>query len=196
VNNLLNARSVRRLDVGVAVWVLIWFVIGVLLWHDIGTQVKLSDNIVKTGTAVESVGRAFSLMGRLPLVGGGLDGVSEGVEKAGAQVAEAGVDSRNGIKRAAITSGLGAGLMPPLLILALYLPIRLRWQRHVRAVAAALPDAVGDPAFEQYLARCALAALPWDELRALVIDPCGAVERGDCAALAAAELQRLGLREL
>ena len=39
-----------------------------------------------------------------------------------------------------------------------------------------------------------MAALPWDELRAVTPDPSAAVERGDCRALADAELARLGLR--
>lgn len=51
-----------------------------------------------------------------------------------------------------------------------------------------------DPALDRYLARRAVAALGWDELRALTPDPWGAVDRGECRALADAELARLGLR--
>ena len=61
-------------------------------------------------------------------------------------------------------------------------------------MADALATSSGDPGFEQYLARRAIDALPWDELRALSPDPWRAVAAGDFPALADAELRRLGLR--
>ena len=92
-----------------------------------------------------------------------------------------------------MVAGLAVGLLPAAIVLLLYLPVRLRWRRDVAAVAAALPGAAGDPALDVYLARRAVASLPWDGLRAVAPDPWGAVERGDCRALADAELARLGL---
>ena len=77
------------------------------------------------------------------------------------------------------------------LVLLLYLPARLRWKRYVGAIALALPGAAGDPAFEQYLARRACDALPWDSLRAITPDPWGDIGRGQCRALADAELGEL-----
>ena len=93
-----------------------------------------------------------------------------------------------------MVAGLGVGILPAALVLLVYLLARLRWRRQVGAIAAALPGAAHDPAFEQYLARRAADALPWDHLRAITPDPWGDIGRGECRALADAELERLGLR--
>ncbi len=63
------------------------------------------------------------------------------------------------------------------------------------AVEDALPGSAGEPAFEQYLARRAVDALPWGPpAGARLTDPWQAIADGDYRALADAELARLGLR--
>ena len=165
-----------------------------LIWHDIGAQAQLGANVIKVGTAVKDTGKALGVVGGLPLVGGQIGSFADRIETMGAEVETSGQDSRNGIRRAAVVAGLGVGILPAALVLLLYLPARLRWRRYVGAIAAALPGAAGDPAFDQYLARRAIDALPWDSLRAITPDPWGDVQRGECQALADAELERIGLR--
>jgi hypothetical protein len=191
---LLSTRTVRWIDIGVVVWVVAWVALGALIWHDIRAQAQLSDNVIKIGTAARDTGRALGVVGGLPLVGGGIADFAERIETMGAEVEGSGQDSRGGIVRIAVVAGLGVGLLPALLMLCLYLPVRVRWRRYVGAIAAALPGSAGDPAFEQYLARRAADALPWDRLRAASGDPWRAIAAGDYQALADAELARLGLR--
>jgi hypothetical protein len=191
---LLSARSVRWLDVGVVVWIVVWIALGVLIWHDIGAQAQLSTNVIKMGAAVSDTGKALGVVGGLPLVGGQIGDFAHRIESIGAEVETSGQDSRSSIRRTAVVAGLGVGILPAVLVLLLYLPARLSWKRYVGAIAAALPGAAGDPAFEQYLARRAIDALPWDSLRAITPDPWGDVGRGECRALADAELERVGLR--
>ena len=191
---LLSARSVRWLDIGVAVWILVWIGLGVLIWSDIRAQAQLSANVVKVGTAVKDTGQALGVVGGLPLVGGQIGEFAGRIEAMGAEVEASGQDSRDGIERTAVIAGLCVGVLPAVLVLLLYLPARLRWKRYVGAIAAALPGAAGDPAFEQYLARRATDALPWDALRAITPDPWRDIAHGEYRALADAELERLGLR--
>jgi hypothetical protein len=193
-SQLLSARSVRWLDAGVAVWVVVWVVLGVLLWSDIAAQAQLSDDVIKVGAAVRSTGEALAVVGGLPLVGERIGEFAGRIQTMGAEVEASGQDSRRGIERSAVIAGLGLGVLPAALVLLLYLPARLRWRRYTGAIAAALPGATNDPAFEQYLARRAVDALPWDTLRAITPDPWAGIGRGDCRALADAELERLGLR--
>jgi hypothetical protein len=189
-----SARAVRLTDVGVAVWIAVWVVVGVLVWHDIGTQASLATDVIKVGGAVRQTGDALGVVGGLPLVGGQIGSFADRIKSMGAEVESSGQDSREATRQAAVVAGLAAGVLPAAMVLLLYLPVRLRWRRDVAAVAAALPGAAGDRALDAFLARRALAALPWDTLCRLTPDPCGAVERGDCRALAEAELARLGLR--
>jgi hypothetical protein len=191
---LLSARSVRWLDLGVVVWIVVWIALGVLIWHDIGAQAQLSTNVIKMGAAVRDTGKALGVVGGLPLVGGQIGDFAHRIESIGAEVEASGQDSRSSIRRTAVVAGLGVGILPAVLVLLLYLPARVGWKRYVGAIAAALPGAAGDPAFEQYLARRAIDALPWDSLRAITPDPWGDVGRGECRALADAELERVGLR--
>ena len=191
---LLSARSVRWIDVGVIVWVVVWVGLGVLIWHDIRAQTQLSGDVIKVGTAVKDTGQALSVVGGLPLVGGSIGDFAAKIETMGAEVEASGENSRAGIERIAVVVGLGVGILPAAMILFLYLPVRVRWRRYVGAVADALPGYAGDPAFEQYLARRAVDTLPWDRLRELGDDPWRAIAGGDYGALADAELARLGLR--
>jgi hypothetical protein len=191
---LLSARAVRWIDVGVIVWVVVWAALGVLIWHDIRAQTQLSADVIKIGAAVKDTGQALSVVGGLPLIGGSIGEFAARIEKMGAEVEASGQDSQAGIERTAVIAGLGVGILPAALALFLYLPLRIRWRRYVGAVADALPGSTGDPAFEQYLARRAADTLPWDRLRALSDDPWQAIARGDYRALADAELARLGLR--
>jgi hypothetical protein len=191
---LLSARSVRLIDIGVIVWVVVWVGLGVLIWHDIRAQTQLSGDVIKVGTAVKDTGQALSVVGGLPLVGGSIGEFAAKIEKLGAEVEASGQDSRSGIERIAVIAGLGVGILPAAMILFLYLPVRVRWRRYVGAIAHALLGSAGEPAFEQYLARRAADTLPWDHLRALSDDPWQAIAGGDYRALADAELARLGLR--
>jgi hypothetical protein len=191
---LLSAHSVRWLDVGVTLWIVVWIVLGALIWSDIRAQAQLSADVIKVGAAVRSTGEALGVVGGLPLVGGRIGEFTERIQTMGAEVEASGQESRGGIERTAVIAGLGVGILPAALVLLLYLPARVRWKRYAGAIAAALPGAGGDPAFEQYLARRAIDALPWDRLRAVTPDPWGDVRRGECRALADAELERLGLR--
>jgi hypothetical protein len=190
---LLSAGAVRWLDAGVVVWIVVWAVLGVLVWQDISTQTQLPADLIKVGSAVRDTGQALGVVGGLPLVGGSIGSFAGKIEKLGAEVVTSGQTTRESIRQMAVIAGIAVGVLPAAMALFLYVPVRLRWRRTRRAVAAALSGSSGDPAFEQYLARRAIDALPWDELRALTPDPWGAVAAGDYGALADAELRRLGL---
>ena len=96
---LLSARSVRWLDVGVVVWIVVWIALGVLVWHDIGAQAQLSTNVIKMGAAVSDTGKALGVVGGLPLVGGQIGDFAHRIESIGAEVEASGQDSRSSIRR-------------------------------------------------------------------------------------------------
>jgi hypothetical protein len=189
---LLNARTVRWLDVAVLVWIVVWCALGALIWHDLLAQSRLSDNVIKMGLAIRDTGEALAVVGGLPLIGNGISDFADRIAATGAEVESSGRDSRDSITRVAVVSGFGVAVLPAAMVLFLYLPIRIGWRREVAGIAAALARSHGD-GFEHYLAQRAVYALPWDRLQALVGDPWQAIAAGDYRALADAELARLGL---
>lgn len=189
----LSARAVRRLDILLVVWIVVWAAVGILVWHDVRAQSGLPGDVVTVGRAVKSTGDALGVVGGLPLVGGSIAEFADRIQTMGADVVTDAEASQAALQRSAVVAGLGAWLLPVALLAFLYVPVRVRWSRQLRAVTAALRSGAADPAFEQYLARSAIAVLPWDQLRAITPDPWGDVARGEYRALAAAELERLGL---
>lgn len=191
---LLTARSVRLLDIAVAVWVVAWAVVGVLVWHDIQAQTGLSDSVVRIGGAVRQTGDALATLGAIPVVGGGIGDLADRVQRAGADVLATGRESGHGIRRTAAVAGVATLVLPATLVLLLYLPLRLSWRRDVMALRHALDaDGLGPPV-EHYLAQRAVDTLPWARLSEISDDPLGDIAAGRYRLLADAELARLGLR--
>lgn len=191
---LLNARSVRALDIGLVAWIAVWAVLGVLIWHDITAQSSLSASVIKAGGAVRQTGDALDVLASVPFVGDSVSEFAGRIQRIGDEVQASGEESRDGIERIALIAGIGVGVLPAALLLVVYLPLRLAWRRDVASVSAALRGAQGGPAFEEYLARRALDTLTWGQLCVLSADPWGDVGRGQTRAFADAELARLGLR--
>jgi hypothetical protein len=190
---LLTARAVRVLDRCLIAWIVLWIVLGAVVAHDVGVQARLSESVVRIGGAVRQTGDALAAVGSIPLVGGSVRDLAAKVQKAGADVRVSGNESVSAIHRTAVVAGLSVALLPAALVLLLYLPLRLAWRRDRQSLSAALAGS-DDPAFEQYLARRAIASLPWTRLRVISDDPWDDVAAGRWRELADAELARLDLR--
>ena len=109
---LLSARAVRWLDVGIVVWVVVWVALGVLMWHDIDGQTQLAGDVIKVGAAVQNTGQALGVVGGLPLVGGSIGDFAAKIESLGREVTVSGRTSQDGIRRAALIAGLAVGVLP------------------------------------------------------------------------------------
>ena len=140
-----SSRTVRSLDIVIAVWIAIWVVLGVLVWHDIAAQAQLADDVIKVGAAVKDTGKALGAVGGLPLVGGQIGDFAGRIESIGAEVEVSGRGSRGAVQRSAVAAGLGIGVLPAAFVLTLYLPVRTRWRRDVQAVSDALQAVAGRP---------------------------------------------------
>ena len=181
-------------DIGVAVWIAVWVVVGVLVWHDIGAQAGLATDVIKVGGAVRQTGDALGVVGGLPLVGGQIGSFADRIKTMGAEVQSSGQDSRTATRRSRWSRG-----WPPA-------SCRRPWSCCSTCRCGCAGGGTSRPSRRRCRAPRTtrrwtstwragrMASLPWDELRAVTPDPCGAVERGDCRALADAELARLGLR--
>jgi hypothetical protein len=188
-----GARLIRVLDVAAIVWMATWIVLGFLVAREVRHLRELSDTVVVGGVAVEETGDLLASLEGVPFVGSQVADVAERVREAGRSAQASGAASRDSTQNLSVLLGLSIGLIPTLPLLGLYAPLRVAWTRETRAVRRALAARPSDPVLTEFLARRAVATLPYHELQAVSPDPFRDLEEGRFEALAERELERLGL---
>jgi hypothetical protein len=188
-----GARLIRVLDVAAVVWMATWIVLGFLVAREVRHLRELSDTVVVAGVAVEETGDLLASLEGVPFVGSQVGDVAERVREAGRSARASGAASRDSTQNLSVLLGLSIGLIPTLPLLGLYAPLRVAWTRETRAVRRALAARPSDPVLTEFLARRAVATLPYHELQAVSPDPFRDLEEGRFEALADRELERLGL---
>lgn len=189
-----GARLIHLLDGAVVVWVVAWIVLALLVAREVRDLRELSDTVVVAGVAVEETGDLLSSLRSVPFVGDRVAGVADRVREAGQSAQASGRDSRDSTRNLSVLLGLSLGLIPTLPLLGLYAPLRIAWTREARAVRRALAVNPDDHVLNEFLARRAVATLPYQDLRAVCADPFRDLKEGRFDALASRELERLGLR--
>jgi hypothetical protein len=187
----LSARAMRRLNVALAIWAVVW--VGIAAWtaYEVAALRTLSNTVVKAGTATETTGHAIAAVGHLPFVGGRISQLAAQAVAAGASARASGASTAATIDQLAVLLGIAIALIPTVPLLGLYVPLAVSWRRDRNAVRSAVARWDGEPELEAFLAHRALAHLRFDELRDLGYS--GTEGSPPNAALAAAELRRLGL---
>jgi hypothetical protein len=188
-----GARLVRVLDVAAVLWVALWIVLALLVGREVRDLRDLSDTVVKAGVAVEQTGGLVRGLADIPFLGDRVSRVAGQVEAAGRSAQVSGRDSQDSTENLSVLLAFAIGLIPTLPLLGLYLPLRLTWSRDARAVRAALRNRPGDPLLTEFLARRAVANFPYERLLSVSSRPFRDLEEGRFEALAALELERLGI---
>jgi hypothetical protein len=188
-----SSRALHLLDAALAIWVAAWIALGVAIGVNVGHLTALSDTVAQDGRAVETVGRSLHSLGSVPLIGGEISKDAEQVRQAGASTASSGRRSASSIHALSVLLAIAVALLPSVPVFGFYLPARLERRREAAALRRALRDHRPDPDVEEFLARRAIETLGYHRLRRLSPAPWAEVEAGHRAALAAAELRRLGL---
>lgn len=187
----LSARTMRWLNVGLAIWAASWIGIAAYTAYEVASLRTLGHTVVKAGAATESTGHALAAIGHLPLVGGEVTRLAQQTIAAGASARSSGASTAAAVDRLAVLLGIAIALIPTVPLLALYLPLLVGWRRDRAAVRSAVARWDGEIGLEAFLARRALAHMRFDELRELGYD--GTEGSAPNSELAAAELRRLGL---
>jgi hypothetical protein len=189
----LSARAMRALNVVLVLWAAFWVGLATYTAYEVNALRTLGDTVVKAGAAAETTGQAIQALQGVPIVGGRVGNLGDQAVAAGRSARVSGRQSRNTIDQLAVLLGIAIGLIPTVPLLSLYVPLRRSWKRDRNAVSLAVSQWDGEPGLEEFLARRALAHLPYHELRDLSADGSHAFEDGARNRLAAAELHRLGL---
>lgn len=172
-------------------WVLLWIRLGMLLSSLVS---KLSTPLRAVSGPATDFARGLSEVSeavtQLPVVGDELSRSFGSAADAGRSLAQAGARQQEGVNELAILLGVMLAGLAIAYALARYLPGRMAWIREASAASRIKIDRD-----DLYLfALRALVNRPLHELRRVAPDPAGAFAAGDYAALAALELDALGLR--
>jgi hypothetical protein len=190
----MGVRLIRLLDAAAVAWVAAWVVLAVFVGREVRNLRELSDTVVVAGVAVEETGDVLGSLASVPFLGGQVGGVAKRVQEAGRSAQASGRDSRDSTGDLSVLLALSIGLIPTLPLLGLYAPLRIAWMREARAVRRALAASPDDRVLNEFLARRAVANLPYGDLRAVSANPFQDLAEGRFDALADQELERLGLR--
>ena len=183
----------RLLSVAVALWVVLWLVVGAVTGLQVRQLTEVSDSLVESADALNVAGLALQDIGRLPLVGDRPNKLGNQVRETAREIDRAGAASRETVRTVSVLLGLALVLIPIVPVVAVYLPLRRAGNRERTAVKRALAGDPIDPGLEEYLAHQAVHNLSYDRLREVSTDPWGDLRRGSFRRLANAELTRLGL---
>jgi hypothetical protein len=186
----LRARQLLG-DLAVLAWTAAWVWAGLTLY-------RLVDKLAVPGARLEQAGGGFAgdvaeiqqKVGRLPVVGGDLQGPFGRLAGVGRTLADAGATQQQVVHQLALWLGILVAAVPVAALLVAWLPRRVAWAREAGA-ASRLRLAGAD--LELFALR-AVANRPLRELRRVTPDPAGALRAGEYEALADLELRALGLR--
>jgi hypothetical protein len=186
----LRARQVLG-DLAVVAWTAAWVWAGVTLY-------RLVDKLAVPGARLEQAGGGFAgdvaeiqqKVGRVPLVGGELQGPFGRLAGVGQTLADAGATQQQVVHQLAVWLGVLVAAVPIVALLLAWLPRRVAWAREAGA-ASRLRLAGAD--LELFALR-AVANRPLRQLHRVTPDPAGSLRSGDYEALADLELRALGLR--
>ena len=189
-------RRLRQMlgDALLLAWILIWIKVGIAVHGATMQLARPGEEISEAGRGLADRMRdASSVVGETPLIGEGLQGPFDGAGDAADQIAGAGTAQVAAVEQLATWLGWTVGLIPVLVVLAFYLPLRWRFVRRATA-GQRFVDAGKD--LDLFALR-ALARQPMHRLARVSDDPAGAWRRGDAEvirALAVLELKDVGLR--
>ena len=174
--------------------------VALLAW--LGRRVyRLVDNLRAVTEAVNNTGSsvqdgfqsAADALSGTPVIG---DDIASALESAGGasggNVVELAVTGDTAIHRLALALGLLTFLIPTVILLLLYIPMRVGQTRRLRASRLVYRDE-HDPERRRLLAMRAAMSLPADHLLQFTADPIGDLVRGDHDALVASLLSDAGL---
>jgi hypothetical protein len=186
----LRARQVLG-DLAVVAWTAAWVWAGVTLY-------RLVEKLAVPGARLEQAGGGFAgdvaeiqqKVGRIPVVGGELQGPFGRLSGVGQTLADAGATQQQVVHQLALWLGVLVAAVPIVALLLAWLPRRVAWAREAGA-ASRMRLAGAD--LELFALR-AVANRPLRQLHRVTPDPAGDLRAGDYEALADLELRSLGLR--
>ena len=187
----MSHRTSRTIDVILALWLLVWCLVGYSLGRMVNELSGLSDGVIGAGEGVSNAAGALEGFADVPIVGGGIQEIADRIDAIGQGTVDKGEASKDAIFNVSLLIGLVIALGPTGPLIAVWLVIRAPLARERRRIGKALDG--GDPGIEGYLAMRAATRFSYARLSSVTTDPWGDLLGGRHEGLAALEIGRLGL---
>jgi hypothetical protein len=130
-----SKRTLRIVDAGVIVWIVVWAILGVVSFVEVRGLESLSDTMQMAGQSLQEAGDGLNTIADLPLVGGSIDAAAEKVQSLATRTINEADASRTHISRLSVLAVLVGGVIPILMALCIYVPLRRSWTRKQPAAA-------------------------------------------------------------
>lgn len=190
-----SARRTRQIagDVLVLVWVALWLRLGDVV-HDVTLALAAPGRRIErsAGDLSARLRDTGSALGGLPLVGDRVRGPLDDAGRAAQRISDAGAAQVAAVQHLALWLGVVVAVVPAVMALAAYLPMRWRFVREATAGQRFVDSAADLDLF----ALRAMARQPLHRLARVSPDPVGAWRSGDqrvIRAIALLELRDAGL---
>jgi hypothetical protein len=128
-----SKRTLRMLDIGVAVWIVIWVALGTVCFIEVRGLSSLSDTMQVAGQSLQEAGDGLDAIAALPLVGAGIGAAATKVQDLATRTVGEAQNSRTHITRLSVLALLIGGVIPILMGICIYVPLRRSWTRGQRA---------------------------------------------------------------
>jgi hypothetical protein len=179
------------IDVVLVLWLLLWCAIGYGVGHNLNGLSGLSDGVIGAGEGVSDAAGALTDLIDVPLVGGSVEAIADRIDALGQGTVQKAEASKDVIFNVSLMLGLLIAFAPSVPPIAVWLVIRSPLARDRRRIGRSL-DA-DEAGLEGYLALRAATRYSYARISSVTTDPWGDLQAGRHSALAAIELDRLGL---
>ena len=185
--------STTAADVTLAVWVLLWVVVGAIAFVEIRDLEQLSDTLATSATALDTAGSALETIGAVPVIGDGPERLGQQVRATSQEVARSAAETRDTVQVLSVVLGIAILFIPTVPAIAFYLPWRLARRRDAAAFSEALVRHGSDRRLEEHLAHRALSNVPFARLVEVTPRPWDELNDHEIRLLANLELTRIGV---
>lgn len=114
----------RRVDAAVAVWVVLWLVLGIWTGMEVWRLSDLTVTVEDSGYAIDSAGRALASLDPVPVVGDRSAEIGLQVRENAADIVADARLARDSFRRLAVLLGIVVALVPSLPVVLLRVVVR------------------------------------------------------------------------
>ena len=118
--------TTRLLGSALVIWVVVWAVLGGISFLEVRDLTSLSDTMGAAGESLKEAGQALGAVASLPLVGPGVRPTAERIQGLATRTITQAAASRVHIRRLSILALVIGGVVPIILGVAAYVPLRRR----------------------------------------------------------------------